>query len=96
MVGMPAPAVPAPRPRPAGMLPGRPVAPRVTTAPLPSLRYWRLQRALLQDELAARAGLTQSTIWRLEAGRPATIRTMRRLAAALDIEAAELMQPPPE
>jgi transcriptional regulator with XRE-family HTH domain len=72
------------------------VAPRVTTAWRPGLRDWRLQRAITQVELAERAGLTQSKLWRLEAGRPATVVTMRKLAEALDVKPADLMGQPPE
>ena len=77
-----------------GTLPGLP--PRVTTVRLPSLRYWRVQRALYQDELARRAGVSMATLWRLESGRPATIATTRKLAEALQVEPADLMRQPPE
>ncbi len=78
-----------------GSIAGRPVPPRVTTAPVPSLRYWRLQRALHQEELAERAHVSMATLWRLETGRPATIETIRRLAEALGVGPGDLMREPP-
>ncbi|MGI9147756.1 MAG: helix-turn-helix domain-containing protein [Chloroflexota bacterium] len=66
----------------------------MTTVRLPSLRYWRVQRALHQEELAERADVSMATLWRLETGRPATLDTARKLAAALQVEPAELMRDP--
>ena len=63
--------------------------------PLPSLRYWRTRRALHQEELAQQANVSMATLWRLETGRPATIETARKLAAALQVEPADLMREPP-
>ncbi len=58
---------------------------------MPRLRQLRREAFLTQRELAERAGLTQATVARLEAGthraRPTTI---RRLAAALGVQPAEL------
>jgi transcriptional regulator with XRE-family HTH domain len=62
---------------------------------LPSLRYWRIRRALHQNELSERANVSLATLWRLETGRPATIETARKLAAALDVTPADLMADPP-
>jgi transcriptional regulator with XRE-family HTH domain len=78
-----------------GTLPTRHVAPRVTTVPLPSLRYWRIQRAWHQEELARAAGVSMATLWRLETGRPATLETVRKLAHALDVTPADLQRQPP-
>jgi transcriptional regulator with XRE-family HTH domain len=75
---------------------GRYMAPRVTTARLPSLRYWRVQRALHQEELSELAHVSMATLWRLKVGRPATLETARKLAAALDVKPADLMAQPPE
>jgi transcriptional regulator with XRE-family HTH domain len=47
------------------------------------LRRLRELAALTQEELAARARVGRSTVSRLEAGRPAQMRTARRLAKAL-------------
>ena len=45
---------------------------------------------MTQDELAARAGVSVGTIQRAETGAPPTIRTARKLAAALDEDAGAL------
>lgn len=78
-----------------GTLPARHVAPRVTTVPLPSLRYWRVQRAWHQEELADRASVSMATLWRIETGRPATLETVRKLAEALGVTPADLQRQPP-
>ncbi len=76
------------------MLAGLP--PRVTTVKLPSLHYWRVRRALHQEELGERANVSMATLWRLETGRPAKIETARKLAEALEVEPAESMATPPK
>ena len=59
---------------------------------LPGLRRARMRALLTQRELAARAGLTQATVQRIESGATrARISTVRRLAAALGVGAEELM-----
>jgi transcriptional regulator with XRE-family HTH domain len=70
--------------------------PRPSTRATPSLRYLRTSRALTQAELAERAGVRRSTIARLEGGQEARMRTLSRLARALGVAPAALMQPPPE
>jgi transcriptional regulator with XRE-family HTH domain len=60
---------------------------------LPRLRYWRHRRVLTVRELAAKAGVAFATISRIENGQRAEARTIRKLAVALDIEPAELMEP---
>ncbi len=61
-----------------------------------SLREWRYRRGWTQHELAARAGLTQKSVSALEVGavsaRPGTI---RKLAAALGIDPAQIALAPP-
>ena len=56
------------------------------------LRELRRQRVLSMRELEERSGVSYNTIWRLENGytdaRPSTI---RKLAAALDVEPEELV-----
>ncbi len=56
------------------------------------LREWRERRALTQRELAAKAGMTVSTVNRIENGlqRP-RISTVRKLAEALGVAPEELI-----
>ncbi len=59
---------------------------------VPRLRDIRERRLLTQAELADLAGLQRVTINRLESGATAArISTVRKLAAALGVDAAELM-----
>ncbi len=57
------------------------------------LRELRKRRVLTLRELGAVAGVSYNTVWRLENGfteaRPSTI---RKLAAALDVESTELVR----
>ena len=46
----------------------------------------RLKRGFSQRQLAKRAGMEQSVIARLEGGKPAGLRTLRRVADALDAD----------
>jgi len=55
------------------------------------LREWRLQRLLTQEELAVKAGVGVQTIIRIEAGQGARVSTLRKLAAALDVTADQLI-----
>jgi transcriptional regulator with XRE-family HTH domain len=56
------------------------------------IRELRLRQVLTQVELADRAGLTESTINRLERGlQKAHIGTVRKLAGALGVEPAEII-----
>jgi transcriptional regulator with XRE-family HTH domain len=58
----------------------------------PSLRQLRIAAALTQRELAERAGLTQSTVQRLESGlQAAHPTTLRKLARALRVKPTQLM-----
>ena len=58
------------------------------------LRRVRDERLLSQRELAEKAGLSPTTILKLEAGRVTDPhpRTVRKLAQALDVEARELLE----
>ncbi len=71
-----------------------PMPPRPTITPTPALRYWQSRRALLQRELAERAGVDCGTVLRLERGLPAELDTVRRLAEALDVTPRALIRPP--
>jgi transcriptional regulator with XRE-family HTH domain len=66
------------------------------TALTPSLRYWRTQRALFQDQLAQRAKVGVMSIIRGEAGRPLRLDVVGKLAAALGVSPADLQRQPPE
>ncbi len=58
---------------------------------LPQLRSARLRRLMTQAELANRARMTQASISHLETGATrARISTVRKLAAALGVSAADL------
>ena len=71
------------------------VPPRPTTVPAPSLVYWRMQRGVIQTQLADLAGVDRATIQRLEAGGEARLTTISKLAAALDVSPADLQRQPP-
>jgi len=58
---------------------------------VPRLRALRRSRVLSQQELAARAGVTKTTIVRIEAGHDAHPATIRKLAEALGMEPRELV-----
>ncbi len=70
------------------VLPGS--APR--GVPIPRLAELRLSRALSQEMLAKRAGVGRATIARIESGDVARFLTVHKLAAALELEAAELLR----
>ena len=59
---------------------------------VPSLRRIRLEQALSQEELAARAGVARTTVLRAEAGYPIRPVSVRKLAAALRVRPIVLQQ----
>lgn len=62
-----------------------------------SVRRWRIERGLSQEDLALEAGMKRSYLSDLERGtRNPTIRALGRLATALEIEPRELLKPPDE
>lgn len=61
------------------------------------LREIREQRGLTQEEVAHSAGMAPRHIQKIEAGEVnVTLRTIARLCRALQVEAAELLEQPPE
>ena len=58
--------------------------------PIPRLREWRNKRALSQEELARRSGISRTTIIKIEAGRGAWPQTVRKLAKALGVKPDDL------
>ena len=57
------------------------------------LKQLRREQVLSLRELEERSGVSYNTIWRIEDGRQgAHPRTVRRLAAALDVEPSELLK----
>ncbi len=62
---------------------------------IPYLLAWRQWRALGQEELAAKAGVTLTTISRLENGQSARMSTIGKLADALGITREELLRTQP-
>lgn len=71
-----------------------------TKASLPQdparIRRKRIEAGLSQPALAKKAGVSKSTVYRIEEGLvPAQAPTLRRLADALGCEIADLMPPTP-
>jgi len=62
---------------------------------VPSLRYYRLSRALSQDTLAERAGVSPKTVIRGEKGLEIRLSSVRALASALRVSPRRLQQPIP-
>ena len=61
-----------------------------------AVRSWRKAKGLLQKQLAAEAGMEVAQLWALESDRNSpSMRTLARIAFALDISLAELLLPPP-
>jgi len=59
---------------------------------LPRLKQVRESKLLTQKELAAKVGIGEISISRIERGGDARISTVRLLAEALGVEPTELMQ----
>ena len=57
----------------------------------PALRRRRREAVWTQAELANRAGVTQATVVRAEAGKPIRISTVRKLAEALGVQPHALL-----
>jgi transcriptional regulator with XRE-family HTH domain len=55
------------------------------------LKEWRERRALTQDELAEKAGVSRGTVNRIEQGHEAFPPTVRKLAQALGVEPSALV-----
>jgi transcriptional regulator with XRE-family HTH domain len=63
------------------------------SVPLPGLRAQRQRQGITQRELAELAGITQGSVWKLEAGhRGAYPKTIRRLCQALGIIPDDLLR----
>lgn len=63
-------------------------------AKLTRLRFVRERKALSQQDLADRAGLSRVAVARIEAGNAEPYpSTVRKLASALEVEPHELMDP---
>jgi transcriptional regulator with XRE-family HTH domain len=58
-------------------------------------KEWREARGFTQRGLAAEAGLSEVTVARLETGHSSTPSTARKIADALDISVADLLERPP-
>jgi len=63
---------------------------------IPKLRQWREARALTQEELAEKAGVSARSVAGYEAGAGARPGTVRNLAAALEIEVMDLLKDYPK
>ena len=56
------------------------------------IKLERIKRNLSQDELASRAKINKNTIWKIETGQVSpTIQTLEKIAAALEIDFATLI-----
>lgn len=64
----------------------------MTLVHLPRLKEYRQRALLTQAELAAKSGVAEVTIARIETGHGARFSTIRKLAAALNVEAEQLME----
>ena len=60
---------------------------------LTRLRAARERRALTQGELAVKAGVSRQTVVKIERGIEPRPPTIRKLARALGVEPADLMEP---
>ena len=60
---------------------------------VPRLRRVRNQRALTQEELAERAGVSRNTVMRGEQGAEVRQSSVRKLARALGVSPAALQRP---
>jgi len=58
-------------------------------------KEWRESRGFTQRELAAEAGISEVTVARLETGHSSTPPTARKIADALDVSVADLLERPP-
>ncbi len=56
-----------------------------------AVRQLRIDRGLTQEQLSQRTGLREATVCRLERGASANVRTLERIAVALGITLAQLM-----
>jgi transcriptional regulator with XRE-family HTH domain len=61
----------------------------------PRLREWRETRGATQAMLSESSGISEHTISRIEHGAPLRPTTARKLADALGVEIADLMESPP-
>lgn len=62
------------------------VVPAPPAFPLPGLAQWRIRRALTQEALSEESGVSRQAIQRIEAGNPARLGTIRKLARALAVD----------
>ena len=56
----------------------------------PNLRDVRMRQFIPPSELAKLAGVSTMTIWRLERGGNTQVKTVRKLAKALDVKPGDL------
>jgi transcriptional regulator with XRE-family HTH domain len=58
---------------------------------VPQLKTVRELRLMTQRELAEKAGVSQTTIVRIERGKQGALSTIRKLADALEVQPGELL-----
>ena len=66
----------------------------VECAPVPAMRLLRRRNLLTQHGLAAKSGVSQGTIARIETGerKRVALRTVKALSAALEVDPAEVAE----
>jgi transcriptional regulator with XRE-family HTH domain len=74
----------------------RPMPPPTSNAPVPSLRYWRLEKHWTQRELAEHASVAESTVAHGEQGYALSLLTAKKLADALGATVKQLRATEPE
>jgi len=56
------------------------------------LKRLRINQGLTQRALAERAGISNTSLWKIERGGGATAPTLKKLADVLNVEAADLLR----
>jgi transcriptional regulator with XRE-family HTH domain len=67
-----------------------------SNSPVPSLRFWRLERHWTQRELSQHADVAESTVAHGEQGYALSLLTVKKLADALGVSVRQLREAPPE
>ncbi len=71
------------------------MAQRPSDTLLPYLQGWRAEQGMTQRQLAEKAGITSSTVYRAERGEAINITSVAKLARALGISVRDLRDTDP-